>query len=69
MLSTPNADQAWKGMTRSFPSQGATGRHRSAAGTAAYSTLLRDPQDSGEPSPRAEQWLLLRDRTATRLTT
>ncbi|MEU5314900.1 hypothetical protein [Streptomyces sp. NPDC021562] len=69
MLSTPNADKAWKGMTRSFPSQGATGGHRGAAGKAAYGTLLRDPQDSGEPSPQAEQWFLLRDRTATRLTT
>jgi hypothetical protein len=68
MLSTPNADKAWKGMTRSFPTPeapgpvcrpeqgGEDGLRRAAAWTGARSG-----------GADASQWLLLRDRTAKRL--
>ncbi len=67
MLSTPNADKAWKGMTRSFPTPETPGQY-DAPGTAertAYAVLLHGPAvrpGGGD----ASQWLLLRDRTAKR---
>lgn len=68
MLSTPNADKAWKGMTRSFPTPEAPGPH-AASGKAertAYAVLLHEP--AAHPGGAdASQWLLLRDRTAKRL--
>ncbi|WP_369393077.1 hypothetical protein AB5J72_40065 [Streptomyces sp. CG1] len=68
MLSTPNADKAWKGMTRSFPTPEAPGQYAapSKAERTAYAVLLHGPAarpDSADTS----QWLLLRDRTAKRL--
>jgi len=67
MLSTPNADKAWKAMTRSFPTPEAPGRYAapSKAERTAYAVLLRGPAArSGDAD--ASQWLLLRDRTAKR---
>lgn len=45
MLSTPNADKAWKGMTRSFPTPEAPDRYAapSKAERTAYAVLLRGP--------------------------
>ncbi|MFF1307353.1 hypothetical protein [Streptomyces sp. NPDC058307] len=67
MLSTPNADKAWKGMTRSFPTPEASGRP-AASGKAertAYAVLLHGPA-ARSAGTDASQWLLLRDRTAKR---
>ncbi|WP_181804534.1 hypothetical protein [Streptomyces shenzhenensis] len=68
MLNTPNADKAWKGMTRSFPAPEAPGQY-AAPGKAertVYAVLLHGPAArSGDAD--ASQWLLLRDRTAKRL--
>ncbi|MFE2316050.1 hypothetical protein ACFXC8_23430 [Streptomyces sp. NPDC059441] len=69
MLSTPNADKAWKGMTRSFPAPEAPGGQYAAANKAertAYAVLLHGPA-TRPGSGDASQWLLLRDRTAKRL--
>ncbi|MEU1164701.1 hypothetical protein ABZ372_30685 [Streptomyces sp. NPDC005921] len=68
MLSTPNADQAWKGMTRSFPAPEAPDQHAAPdkAERTAYAVLLHGP--AARPGGAdARQWLLLRDRTAKRL--
>lgn len=68
MLSTPNADQAWKGMTRSFPTPQAPDQHAapSKAERTVYAVLLHGP--AARPvGADASQWLLLRDRTAKRL--
>ncbi|RSM89138.1 hypothetical protein DMA10_31295 [Streptomyces sp. WAC 01420] len=67
MLSTPNADKAWKGMTRSFPPPEAPGRHAAPgkAESTAYAVLLHGPA-ARSGSADASQWLLLRDRTAKR---
>lgn len=68
MLSTPNADKAWKGMTRSLPTPEAPGQHAapSKAERTAYAVLLQAP--AARPGGAdASQWLLLRDRTAKRL--
>ncbi|MEU2338944.1 hypothetical protein ABZ770_37350 [Streptomyces sp. NPDC006654] len=68
MLSTPHADKAWKGMTRSFPTAPEPGPY-AAPGKAertAYAVLLHGP--AARPGDAdASQWLLLRDRTAKRL--
>ncbi|MFJ6392780.1 hypothetical protein ACIQJT_34850 [Streptomyces sp. NPDC091972] len=68
MLSTPNADKAWKGMTRSFPTSKAPGQSAapSKAEKTAYAVLLRGPS-ARSGGADAGQWLLLRDRTAKRL--
>ncbi|MFJ3892064.1 hypothetical protein [Streptomyces sp. NPDC090083] len=68
MLSTPNADKAWKGMTRSFPTPEAPGKSAAPNKTerTAFAVLLHGPAvraGSADASP----WLLLRDRTAKRL--
>ncbi|MFG3307894.1 hypothetical protein [Streptomyces wuyuanensis] len=68
MLSTPNADKAWKGMTSSFPTPEAPGQHDapSKAERTAYAVLLHGlAARSGGAD--ASHWLLLRDRTAKRL--
>ncbi len=67
MLSTPNADKAWKGMTRSFPVPEAPGRYAapSKAERAAYAVLLHGPAARSSGAD-ASDWLLLRDRTAKR---
>lgn len=68
MLSTPNADKAWKDMTRSLPTPEAPGQHAapSKAERTAYAVLLHAP--AARPGGAdASQWLLLRDRTAKRL--
>ncbi|MFD4787319.1 hypothetical protein ACFWN1_09680 [Streptomyces sp. NPDC058459] len=68
MLSTPNADKAWKGMTKSFPAPERPGRHADPGKTerTAYAVLLRGP--AARPGDTAaSQWLLLRDRTTKRL--
>lgn len=68
MLSTPNADRAWKGMTKSFPAPEAPGQHAAPneAERTAYTVLLHEP--AAHPGGAdASQWLLLRDRTAKRL--
>ncbi|MEV6943427.1 hypothetical protein AB0N07_15810 [Streptomyces sp. NPDC051172] len=68
MLSTPNADKAWKGMTRSFPTPEGPVQYAAAtkAERTAYAVLLNPPAArSGDAD--ASQWLLLRDRTAKRL--
>ncbi|WP_031042106.1 hypothetical protein [Streptomyces sp. NRRL F-5650] len=68
MLSTPNADKAWKGMTRSFPTPDAPGRSAAPnkAERTAFAVLLHGPATrSGDAV--ASQWLLLRNRTAKRL--
>lgn len=68
MLSTPNADQAWKAMTRSFPTPQAPGQHAapSKAERTAYAVLLDGPA-ARSGGADASQWLLLRDRAAKRL--
>ncbi len=68
MLSTPNADKAWKGMTRSFPTLEAPGQHAapSKAERRAYAVLLHGPA-ARSGSADTSQLLLLRDRTAKRL--
>ena len=67
MLSTLNADKAWKGMTRSFPTPEASGRHAAPnkAERTAYAVLLHGPA-ARRGGAEASQWLLLRDRTAKR---
>ncbi|MFJ4343485.1 hypothetical protein [Streptomyces sp. NPDC088915] len=68
MLSTPNADKAWKGMSSSFPTPDAPGQYAAPnkAERTAYAVLLHAPAaHSGDAN--ASQWLLLRDRTAKRL--
>lgn len=68
MLSTPNADKAWKGVTRSFPTPEAPGQYAapSKAERTAYAVLLHGP--AARPGGTdAGRWLLLRDRTAKRL--
>ncbi|MFE2582587.1 hypothetical protein [Streptomyces sp. NPDC059378] len=64
MLSTPDADNAWKGMARAIPSLEPPRRE---AGKAAYAALLQG--EGGHPGhgAAAEQWLLLRERTSRRL--
>jgi hypothetical protein len=68
MLSTPNADKAWKGMTRSFPTPEAPGQYAAPnkAERTAYAVLLHGPA-TRPAGTDASQWLLLRDRTAKRL--
>ncbi|MFD5537196.1 hypothetical protein ACFWIJ_04895 [Streptomyces sp. NPDC127079] len=68
MLSTPNADKAWKGMTRSFPAPEAPGRPAAPGKTerTAYAVLLHGPAVRPGDADTS-QWLLLRDRTAKRL--
>ncbi|MFE2044554.1 hypothetical protein ACFXAZ_27240 [Streptomyces sp. NPDC059477] len=68
MLSTPNADKAWKGMTESFPTPETPGQHAapSKAERTAYAVLLHGPA-ARSGGTDASQWLLLRDRTAKRL--
>ncbi|KUN67495.1 hypothetical protein AQJ46_24820 [Streptomyces canus] len=68
MLSTPNANKAWKDMTRSFPTPEAPGQYASAskAERTAYAVLLNGPATRSGGAD-ASQWLLLRDRTAKRL--
>lgn len=68
MLSTPNADKAWKGMTRSFPAPEAPGQYADPGMTerTAYAVLLHGPA-ARSGGPDASQWLLLRNRTAKRL--
>jgi hypothetical protein len=69
MLSTPNADKAWKGMTRSFPTPEAPGGQYAAPNKAertAYAVLLHAPAARSSGAD-ASQWLLLRDLTAKRL--
>jgi hypothetical protein len=68
MLSTPNADKAWKGMTRSFPTPEAPGQYAAPnkAERTAYAVLLHAPAARSSGAD-ASQWLLLRDRTAKRL--
>jgi hypothetical protein len=68
MLSTPNADKAWKGMARSFPTPEAPGQHAAPnkAERTAYTVLLHGPAGRSGGAD-ASQWLLLRDRTAKRL--
>jgi hypothetical protein len=67
MLSTSNADKAWKGMTRSFPTPEAPGRCAapSKAERTAYAVLLQGPA-ARSGGADASQWLLLRDRTGPR---
>lgn len=68
MLSTPNAEKAWKGMSSSFPAPEAPGQYAAPnkAERTAYAVLLHAPAArSGDAN--ASQWLLLRDRTAKRL--
>ncbi|MBW8794935.1 MAG: hypothetical protein JF597_15385 [Streptomyces sp.] len=68
MLSTPNADKAWKGMTRSFPTPEAPGQYAAPdkAERTAYAVLLHGPAARSGGTDDASQWLLLRDRTAKR---
>ncbi len=67
MLSTSNADKAWKGMTGSFPTPEAPGQYAapSKAERTAYTVLLHGPA-ARSGGADASQWLLLRDRTAKR---
>ena len=68
MLSTPNADKAWKGMTRSFPTPEAPGQYAapSKAERTAYAVLLHGPAARPRGAD-ASPWVLLHDRTAKRL--
>jgi hypothetical protein len=68
MLSTPNADKAWKGMTRSFPTPEAPGQYAAPnrAERTAYAVLLHGPAARSSGTD-ASQWLLLRDHTEKRL--
>lgn len=68
MLSTPNADKAWNGMTRSFPTPEAPGQYAapSKVERTAYAVLLHGPA-ARSGGADARQWLLLRDRTVKRL--
>lgn len=67
MLSTPNADKAWKAMTRSFPTPEAPDQYAapSKAERTAYAVLLHGPA-AHSGGTDASQWLLLRDNTAKR---
>jgi hypothetical protein len=68
MLSTPNADKTWKGMTRSFPTPGGARPvcRPSKAERTAYAALLHGP--AARPGGAdASQWLLLHDPRAKRL--
>ena len=68
MLSTPNADKAWKGMARSIPTPEAPGQYAAPnkAKSTAYAVLLHGPA-ARSGGADASQWLLLRGRTAKRL--
>ena len=66
MPSAPDADRAWKSMTKSIPLRPGSSAAPKEAGTAAYTTLLRGPRDADTAPTKVEQWLLLRDRTAAR---
>ncbi|WP_306187884.1 MULTISPECIES: hypothetical protein [unclassified Streptomyces] len=63
MLSTRDADRAWKGMAKSMPTQEVPGGSPTT-GTAgqAYAALFHE---AARPAVNAgiERWLLLRDRT------
>jgi hypothetical protein len=63
MLSTPNADKAWKGMTRSFPEAPGQYAAPNKAERTAYAVLLHAPAAHSSGAD-ASQWLLLRDRTS-----
>lgn len=68
MLSTPDADRAWKGTRKSFPAPEAPGQYAvpSKAERTAYAVLLHGPA-ARSGGADASQWLMLRDRRAKRL--
>lgn len=68
MLSTLEAERAWKVMTRSFPARESSDEstRQGDAGAAAYATLLGGETKRAADAADTEPWLLLREQTRGR---